>query len=206
MKYFIFILFVIVLNGEASVYPFDMNKQQYLSLSNKEKLRSWEKYATVNDALYHHKNQYEPNNKVYDLYKTMQNKITVTITKGHFRYMKKGYYIPPFELVKYEVKRVRVYSLKNNNFHHFIWVSYQDIGLYIGIKPHKQYEIVDKYISKQSDYFNKLTYAYKPAVIVKSNRWKKGVHKKVSFKGTYNATDLNVKINLKSKKRKGTHL
>ena len=68
MKYLIFILFVIVLNGGANVYPFDMNKQQYLSLTNKEKLRSWEKQASVNDALYHHQNQYEPNNKVYDFY------------------------------------------------------------------------------------------------------------------------------------------
>lgn len=205
MRYLIFILFVMVLNVTASVYPFDMSKKEYLSLNKSEKLKNWERYAVVNDSLYHHQNQYEPNNKVYALHKDNQSKITVTISKGYFKYMKRGYYIPSFELVKYEVKKIPVYNLKNNNLHHHIWVSYQDIGLYLGIKPHKQYERKEKYISKDSDYFNKLTYSYKPALMIKNHHWRKGVNKKVSFKGTYSGTNLNVRIKLKTKKRRNNN-
>ena len=214
MKYFITILIAMVLNGCALAYPLNMNEEQFLSLSQKEQMESLEKQAVLDNNLkiqrikkqmqqkqYQHELQLQQNNQIHELYTKNRDKVAVTINDGSFKNMRRGYYIAPFELVKFEVKRVPVYSLKNNNFHHYIWVSYQDLGLYVGVKVKKQYKGIEHYISLTDQHFNKLTYAYKPAVIVIHNHWDKVINKRISFKGSFDATNLNVIVYVKNRAR-----
>jgi len=191
-----------------------MTKKEYGSLSKKEKLESLEKQAVLDNKLeiqriqsqmqtkkFQHELQLQQNKQVYDFYKRNKTKIVVTISGGDFKNMRRGYYIAPFELVKNEVKRISVYSLQNNNFHHYLWVTYQDLGLHIGVRPHKQYERVDKYISSNTGYFKKLSYDYKPAVIIINHYAEKIINKNISFIGPYDANNLNVSIYVKDKRR-----
>ena len=117
MKYFIYISLIVVLNGCATSYPFNMSEEQYLTLSKKQKLQSWEKQAVLNNKLkiqkmkkqmqlskQQHELQVQQNSKIHSL--ENRNKIVVNISRGDFKYMKHGYYISPFELNKYEVKKL----------------------------------------------------------------------------------------------------
>jgi len=185
MPYSIYILILIVLNSSVFAFPFDMSAHEYYSLNQKAKLKAWEQSSNI-----------EPRLK----YKEIEKKIRVVISKGDFRFMKQGYIIPAFELKKYEVKKVPVYNKKYNTLHHYIWVTYQDIGLYLGIKPHQQYKTLTKYNSQDVDFFNKVSYFNRAALIVKEPKWRSGSKQKVSFEGTYNAYNLDVSIYLKTKR------
>ena len=162
-----------------------MSAQEYFSLNQKFKLMAWEKEANIRHGL---------------KYKDKEKKILVQISKGDFKHMKQGYYIPSFELKKYEVKKIAVYNKKYNTLHHYIWVSYQDMGLYLGIVPHKKYKTQSKYISQDVDYFNKVSYFYRPALLLKSPQWRGGMKNNISFEGVYNAYNLSVTIHLKTKR------
>jgi len=162
-----------------------MKAQEYFSLNQQSKLNAWEQQAKINKHM---------------KYKEIEKEIRVDISQGDFKHMKQGYIIPAFELNKYEVKKIPVYNKKYNTLHHYIWVTYQDIGLYLGIKPHKQYKNKMKYISQDVDYFNKISYFTRPVLIQKVAQWKRGSKKSVSFEGVYNAYNLSVKIYLKTKK------
>lgn len=207
MKYFIYILIVIFLNGCYSSYPLNMTKEEYMSLSVEERIKSKEKQEALDVALEielvkndtikrEHKNKLElqQNELVNDLYKRTNDKITVSISEGSFRSLGNDYYIPAFEVAKYEVKKIPVYEASKNKIHHFIWVTYQNIGLYLGVKPHEKYSMLDKYISSDGKYFSKVKNSLKPAIVLRNSKWRRGENSKVSFDGFYDAYNLNIYI------------
>lgn len=207
MKYFIYILIVIFLNGCYSSYPLNMTKEEYMSLSVEDRIKSKEKQEALDVALEielvkndtikrEHKNKLElqQNELVNDLYKRTNDKITVSISEGSFRSLGNDYYIPAFEVAKYEVKKIPVYEASKNKIHHFIWVTYQNIGLYLGVKPHEKYSMLDKYISSDGKYFSKVKNSLKPAIVLRNSKWRRGENSKVSFDGFYDAYNLNIYI------------
>lgn len=198
MRYFIFIFIVMVLNGHANLYPFNMSKQEYYSLSGEQRLSSWEKQAALK-----HKIETKKMKKKYKyVQKDYNPKLVVRISEGKFKQMKKGYYILPFELEKYEVKKIPVYHLKYNTIHHHIWVTYQDLGLYLGVKAHDVYKRKEKYISRDIGFFNKHNYSFRPSIVLINNNIRKNISKRVSFKNMYNANNLKVQVELRRKKHK----
>jgi len=185
MRYFIIIFISLVLNANCSIYPFNLNAEEYFSLTKKQKLYLWEKQA-------YQKSDYEDDFKENEF----DNKMIVSITNGNFKHMKNRYHISTFEILKHEVKKIPVYDLQYNTVHHYIWVTYQNLGLYIGVKAHKQYR-TSSYILDNNDYFSKITYLNKPAIVL-TPKYKRSVFsKKVSFIGMYNGRNLDVKIRFK---------
>jgi len=185
MRYIIFIFIVIVLNSGASVYPFNMGKHKYLALSMQEKLSLWEEQAGLPKRL---------------RYKEYEKNILVDISQGDFKHMKHSYYIAPFTLAKNEVKKIPVYNKKYNTFHHYIWVTYQDTGLYLGVTPHNKYKRGNKYVSSDIDFFSKISYFNRPAIVFKNNKWRHGSKQRASFEGKYNAYNLQVRVKLQTKR------
>lgn len=199
------LLIPLLFTGCFSSYPLNLSEAEYNQLTFEEKLRAKEYQTKIQheQQLEREKTkrhqaqlQYEltlnEHKRLEKLYKKSDEILFVSITGGSFKHMKKGYYIRPFEIRPYEVKKIPVFHKKYNSVHHHIWVSYQPEALYLGVVPLKHYKHMKSYMANNSDLLFR-NYD-KPYIIPRSSKWRDDTLYTVSFKDNYDAMNIKVRL------------
>ena len=213
MRLFLLFLFPLLFTGCFSSFPLNLSEEEYnkLSFEQKIKLREYQAKLDNKRAIEQLKNQREYNQQQHDLALKMQENLQqlhqsskevlyVNIHSGYFDTMKKGYTIQPFTIRPYEVKKIAVYS-NSHYVHHYLWVTLQEEGFYIGITPNKNYQHL---VSYQSNSNNILKSFYPPTIIAYSPKWKREHSYIISLKNHYKAHHLKVTLFLKERKQRDT--
>lgn len=203
MKYLYLALLIFFFTGCISSYPLNLSKEEYQSLSIEEKIKVKKAQANLDNKLRIQrikrdfelrKLELKMDQELYNLYNKSDEKLIVSIKDGNFRYMKNGYYIEAFEIVKYEVKKIKVYDKKYHSFHHNIWVSFQETGLYFGIEPKYIFRNMNSYVSFNPNDFFRDSRQYLPYLISFNPSWQKSRNHIISFDSKYRANKLKVSI------------
>ncbi len=206
--FYLLIILTLFLKGCFSSYPMNLTKEEYQQLNLQDRLILKEKQAQLDNKLriQRVKKEQEANKqahelalieskKVEKLYKRSPEKLFVSITQGEIKQLKKGYFIKPFEIVPYEVKRLNVYRKNSNRVHHNIWVSFQPEGFYIGLYLPKQLQHLNSFVTANIEEFFTNSY-YHPYVIPRSQKWYFDRTYNITFKQHYEAKNLKVKLYL----------
>lgn len=209
MKNVSLLIVIFFFTGCFTSYPMNLTKEEYKLLSIEQKVKL-KKQQTILDnkvqikrieyqkqqAKFLHEKQNREDEKLIRLTKINSEKLVIHINKGNFSNID-DYFIVPFELRKFEVKKINVYNKRTKRIRFYLWVSFQETGLYIGVKPRKNYKNLSSYASmNNNDFFDNLS--FKPAVIPYSYKWRKNKKYEVSFTSRYyKAQNLNVQVLLK---------
>lgn len=209
MKLLLLLSFICILfTGCLSSYPMNLSKDEYNMLSLQEKIELKEKQAKLNnkrniEALknkrqkekYEYELALQESKRVEHLYEHSTEELFVSFSHGSFKQLPKGYFIAPFSIVPYEVKKIPVYS-KNSTYKQFdLWVSFQNEALYVGIKPPKSFKHLKSFV--YSDMQKLITKSYhKPIVIPRSRKWYREYTYKISFNNQIEAKDLHITLYL----------
>lgn len=209
MKSISLLITVFLFSGCFSSYPLNLTKEEYEPLTLEKKIQLKKQQAILDNkikikrieyekqqAKFLYEKQQKEQEKLEKLYKTNRDKILVFISNGKFSKINE-YFIVPFEVKKFEVKKIKVFNKKTNRLSFYLWVSFQETGLYIGIEPKKFYKKLDSYVSvNNNDFFKNLS--FKPAIIPYSHKWFKNKKYIISYKSRYyKAQNLKVEILLK---------
>ncbi len=212
--FYLLIILTFFLKGCFSSYPLNLSKEEYSQLNLQDKLKVKERQAKLDNQLriqkvqkkreenkYAHELALIEKEKVERLYNKSDEKLYVSISNGSIKYLKKGYFIKPFEIVPYEVKRLNIYAKNSTRIHHNLWVSFQPEGFYIGLYPPKQLQHLKSFITANIDELITNSY-YQPFVIPRSQRWYLDKKYKLSFKHQYEAKNITVILYLKESRKR----
>lgn len=212
MKTIFCLLTAILFSGCLSSYPMNLSEKEYESLTLKEKVelrKEQEKFDTklniqrLKNQRAREKQQYElalkEQENLKQLYKNSKSKVIIFIEKGEI-FGTKEYFIAPFEIQKFEVKKIKVYDKNARYVKGAFWISFQESGLYIAVEPKSAYKSMNSYTSYTNRGFFQNLNKSKPAIIPFSYDWYKAKRYKASFKSNYKqANNIEVRVLLKNR-------
>lgn len=209
MKHLILIIFITIFyTGCFSSYPMNLSKDEYNMLSLQERITLKEKQSKLDNERkieslrnQRQREKYEyaialrEAEKIERLYEQNNQRLFVSFHNGVIKQRSKGYYISPFEIATYEVKKVPVYT-KNSRYRQYnLWVSFQPEGFYIGVKPPKAFNHLDSFIYSNIRKLIEKSHN-KPVIIPRSRKWYKEHTYTISLHNPFNAKDLKATLYL----------
>lgn len=212
MRVLLYLAIALLFSGCFSSYPMNLTKEEYekLSLNKRVELRKEQERLNTKIYLQRLKNQKAKEQQEYklslkeqenlkELYKSSNSKAIVFIQNGEL-FGNKEYFIIPFEIQKFEVKKINYYDKNARYIKGSFWVSFQESGLYLAIDPKPSHKNLNSYVSyTNKDFFRNLNKT-KPAIIPFSHKWYKTKIYKISFKNNYKeAKNIEVRILLKNR-------